>query len=90
MQSKTRELLFQRVKRIIRHNYSEGDCGLYFTPNRSGDYMEKLYDREGVTVLICRHWSYFEVFGLTSSEEVDLKKYYNSLTGEEEDAEGET
>lgn len=91
MPSETRRGVFERVKSIIRHDYSEGDCGLFFTPNRVGDPMEKLYEgRNGVTILICRHWSYFEVFGLTADEKEELKKYYDSLTGEEEDAEEET
>jgi len=90
MPSKTRRGMFECVKSIIKHNYSEGDCGLFFTPNIAGDYMERLYDGDGVIVKICRHWSYFEVFGLTADEENELKKYYHSLTGEEEDAEEET
>ena len=90
MPSKTRRAVFECVKSIIKHNYSEGDCGLFFTPNFAGDYMERLYDGGGVIVKICRHWSYFEVFGLTASEEEELKEYYYSLTREEEDVEEET
>lgn len=90
MPNNTRRGVFERVKSIIRHNYSEGDCGLFFIPNRTSDPMEKLFDGYGVTVLICRHWSYFEVFGLKAEEEKELTEYYNSLSWEEEDAEEET
>lgn len=70
------------VKDVIRKNYSLADCGLFFTRNCMGDRMSTLFDEGGVTVEICFNWAYFEVFGLTDSEQDELRTFYKSLKSE--------
>lgn len=36
--------------------------------NTVGDYMNTIYDSDGIQVDICYGWSYLEIFGLTDEE----------------------
>ena len=68
-----------RVKKVIRKNYQDAYLGLFFTRNWTGDTMATVYEDNEVTVDICYLWSYFEVFGLTTEEEKELHRFYESL-----------
>ena len=67
------------TKGIIGANYYDGEYGLFFTRNIAGDEMSTLYEDEHIQVDICYDYEYFEVFGLTETEEEELEKYYESL-----------
>ena len=67
------------VKKVIADNYEDARCGLFFTRNWVGDPMETIWEKDGVTIDECYHYSYFEVFGLTDEEEVELKKFYEEM-----------
>lgn len=67
------------AKRIIRAHFDSGCCGLYDTRNIVGDSMETIYDNEGLRIELCTNWSYFEVFGLSKAEFLELKKFYESI-----------
>lgn len=67
------------AKRIIKENFDCGDCGLFYTRNITGDDMETIYDKDGLTIDICYEWSYFEVFGLTVEEFKELSIFYGVL-----------
>ena len=66
----------ERAKNVIDEYLREARCGLFFTRNLVGDYMQTVYEDEEITIEICRGYEYFEVFGLTEIEEKELKKYY--------------
>ena len=68
-----------KVKKVIKDNFSRFNCGLYFTRNLAGDHMSTIYVGDGVTIDVCLNWGYFEVFGLTQEEKNELRDYYRSL-----------
>lgn len=74
----------EKAKTIIKDNFEAGDCGLYNTRNIAGDTMNTIYKEDGLQIDICYYWSYFEVFGLSSSEFHELLTYYNHLKEAEE------
>ncbi len=67
------------AKKIIAENINDARCGIYDTRNIVGDYMDTIYDSDDLTVDICYCYAYFEVFGLTNNEFVELEKYYETL-----------
>ncbi len=72
----------EKAKEIIKENYRDARCGLFNTRNVVGDCMTNVYNENGLVVDICYEYMYFEVFGLSNEEFVDLLEYYN-LLGEE-------
>lgn len=74
----------EKAKEIIKKYYDEADCGIFNSRNLVGDPMSTIYDEDGLTIDICQYWSYFEVFGLSEKEFLELRKYYGSLREEEE------
>lgn len=68
-----------KVKNVIRNEYSYAMHGLFFTPNWVGDPMSTIWEEDGVTIDICYNYEYFEVFGLTEEEENELLEFYSSL-----------
>ena len=70
-----------KVKNVIRNNYSDARLGLFFTGNWIGDPMSTIWEEDGVTIDICYDYEYFEVFGLTEEEENELLAFYDSLNG---------
>lgn len=68
-----------RAKMIIRKHFTEADLGIFNCRNFVGDPMENLYEKDGLTIDICRYCGYFEVFGLSNVEFEELKKYYERL-----------
>lgn len=71
-----------QAKLIIEQYYSDADCGIFFSRNMVGDYMATIYEDDDLTIDICYGYRYFEVFGLTEDEEIELEEYYNELKGE--------
>ena len=69
----------EKAKEIIKANYRNANCGIYDCRNFVGDTMTTIYESEGLTIDVCYHYSYFEVFGLSNAEFEELEKYYNSL-----------
>ena len=47
--------------------------------------MTTIYKDNELTIDICYHYSYFEVFGLSKADFSELEKFYNTLDKEEED-----
>lgn len=74
----------EKATEIIKKYYDEADCGIFNSRNLVGDPMSTIYDEDGLTIDICQYWSYFEVFGLSEKEFLELRKYYGSLREEEE------
>jgi len=71
----------EKAKEIIKANYKDAMYGIFSSRNIVGDFMETIYDADGLTIDICRDWGYFEVFGLEGADFVELKHFYNKLTG---------
>ena len=67
------------AKRIIKEHYDEARCGIYASRNIIGDPMNSIYDDGELSIDICYHWSYFEVFGLPNDDFTELQKFYDSL-----------
>lgn len=67
------------AKKVIAKYINDAKCGIFDTRNIVGDFMENIYESEDLIIDICYGWAYFEVFGLTDSEFVELEKYYKSL-----------
>lgn len=70
-----------RMKKIIINNITDGDCGIFFTASQIGDTKELLYHDGVRTIMICRHWAYFEVLGCTEAEKADLVAFYKNIGG---------
>jgi len=70
----------EKAKEIVKEFYRDADCGIFDSRNLVGDCMETIYEGEGLTIDICYHYSYFEVFGLTSKEFEKLCEYYEKLS----------
>lgn len=71
----------EKAKEIIRKHYAAGTLGIFDCRNTAGDFMTTVYDEDGLTIDMCYHYEYFEVFGLTNEEFSELEEYYNSLWG---------
>lgn len=69
------ETRIEKVKKVIEDNFQ--DCGLFFSRNTVGDYLETIYDDCGVIVDVCEGYGYFEVFGLTREEQETLSDWYD-------------
>lgn len=78
-----RNEVVENVKKVIKDNYDDADCGIFFTRNLVGDLMGNIYKNGDVEIDICYHWSYFEVFGLTEDEEEVIEEYYEELRSKE-------
>ena len=72
----------EKIKEFVKKNFDEYDCGMYFTPNTLGDPMRSLEIIDGVEILGCAYYSYFEIFGLNAEEENELLEYYKKLRDE--------
>lgn len=75
----SREKEFDKVKKIIKENFSDANCGLYNTRNWTGDSMNTLFAGKYFQLDICYYWAYYEVFGTTKEEYEELEKIYNSM-----------
>lgn len=69
----------EQAKEIVKAYYKNANCGIFNSRNIIGDMMETIYQSKDLTIDICFHWAYFEVFGLNETEFKELKRYYDSL-----------
>ena len=69
----------EKVKEVIKNNIEDALYGIFDCRNIVGDPMETIYDEGGVKIDICRNWEYFEVFGLTNKEFVEIESFYKDL-----------
>lgn len=67
------------LRRHIGGRFPYNAHGLFDTRNHAGDEMETIYKNEGVTVEFCAFWEYYEIFGLTEEEFLEVKSYYQDL-----------
>lgn len=73
-----------KAKEFIKEHYDLAKFGLFFSRNTVGDYTKTIYDEDNITIDICYKWEYFEVFGLSKEEEIELSRFYNDLEREQE------
>lgn len=66
------------IKKIIKENIEDANCGMFNTRNIIGDQMFTLYKKDGVTIAICYRYSYFEILGLNEQEFKEILKYYEA------------
>lgn len=71
----------EKAKEIIKENISDARCGIFDSRNTAGDLMTNIYDEDGLSIDICYHYAYFEVFGLSVAEFDELQKYYIEIRG---------
>ena len=71
------------AKRIIKEHLSDADCGIFNCRNNVGDNMTNIYDDGELFIDVCYYWSYFEVFGLSDDDFIELEKFYDILSKEE-------
>ena len=64
---------------IVKAYYNVAGYGIFSCNNCVGDDMTTVYEDEDLTIDVCYGWAYFEVFGLSDAEFLELEKYYNSL-----------
>ena len=69
----------EKVKEVIKNNIEDALYGILDCRNIVGDPMETIYDEVGIRIEICRNWGYFEVFGLTDKEFLEVESFYGDL-----------
>lgn len=67
------------AKSVIKEHIQEADCGIFNSRNVVHDRMDTLYDDYGLKIDICYGYAYFEVFGLSDEDFVELRKFYYSV-----------
>ena len=72
----------KKAKKIIKGYLEYAICGIYNSRNLVGDYMTNIYNSENLIINICYDWSYFEIFGLSEDDFIELERYYKSLVEE--------
>jgi hypothetical protein len=72
----------EKAKQIIEQNLRYARNGIWDYHNICGDYMTTLYSGDSLIVLICYARHYFEVFGLSKTEFIELKAYYDELNND--------
>lgn len=77
--SRQREL--NKVKKLIKEFYDDGNHSLFSTRNIVGDHMWNLFYGNHFNLDICYDYSYFELFGATEKEFNKVMKFYNKLGG---------
>jgi len=68
-----------KVKQIIEEYLEDALYGIFFTRNIMGDQMSTIYKDDQYTIDICWIYGYFEIFGCTAEEKVELEEYYDTL-----------
>ena len=68
------------VKKTIEAHIDDALCGIYFTRNIVGDQMAHIDKRFGIDIEICYSYEYFEIFGLTVSEQKTIASFYDRLS----------
>lgn len=69
----------EKVKAVISDNIEDALYGIFDCRNIVGDPMETIYDEDEVSIDICRHHGYFEVFGLSEQEFGEVESFYEDL-----------
>lgn len=69
----------EKAKEIIKENIEDARHGIFDSRNFVGDPMSNIYNEDGLTIDICYHYEYFEVFGLNAGEFNKLRDYYEKL-----------
>lgn len=64
-----------RLTEYLRGILNDWNNQFYNTPNKTNDPTELCYEQEGIKVLRCEGYGYFEVFGLDESEFEKLKEW---------------
>ena len=73
------ETKLEKAKDIIEKYWQVARFGIFNTRNIVGDEMKIIFEEEGLTILICYEFGYFEVFGLSDEEFDRLEKYYERI-----------
>lgn len=63
---------------VLRYIIKDGSCGIFDQPDCAGDTKRVIYDADGLKILICDDWKYFEVYGLPKTDFDKLKTWYDS------------
>lgn len=79
MNDRQKEL--EKVKKIIKKNIKDYDCGIFDTRNVVGDRMVTIFEGKYFTLDCCYFYSYYELFGTTNKEFKEVEEYYNSIIG---------
>ena len=66
----------EKAKEVIKNNIKDETFGIFDSRNLIRDIMDNIYDESGLTIDICFHYGYFEVFGLDDDEFNQLVDYY--------------
>lgn len=66
----------EELKKIIKDNIRDADCGIFFSRNLVGDPMTPVYIGGKYTVYICYPYNYFEIFGLSKGQQEELEDFY--------------
>ena len=67
----------EKAKQIIDQYYDRARHGIFDCIGCFGDDMYTIYSSDGLVIDICYDYEYFEVFGLSKDEFLELEKYYN-------------
>ena len=67
------------AKRIIKEHFCDADCGIFNCHNNAGDHMTNIYYDGELLIDVCYYWSYFEVFGLSYTDFIELEKFYDEV-----------
>lgn len=76
-----RQESYEKVKALIKRKAEEFPCGLFFTRNTSGDFMDTIYTDSYFTVAVCHSYEYIEVFGCDAEEQEGLRVIYKNHKG---------
>lgn len=69
------ESRLEKTKKIIESRIQDARFGIFNSRNIVGDIMSTIYEDDEITIDICYHWCYFEVFGLSDDEFKSLEAY---------------
>lgn len=81
----SREEELKKVKKIIKENIEDYDCGIFDTRNLVGDTMGNIFKGKYFTLDGCYYYSYYELFGTTAEEFEKIEKWYYKIRDKEWD-----
>ena len=73
------------AKRIIKEHFRDADCGIFNCRNNAGDHMTNIYNDGELSIDVCYYWLYFEVFGLSDADFIELEKFYDEVKMQKEE-----
>ena len=71
-----------KAKKVIEEYFDSANCGIFDSQNLLGDPMSNVFSENGLKIDICYRYRYFEVFGLTETEFLELEEFYDKLSNE--------